>query len=216
MELNNLEKQIQEKMLQRSINPSSNSWDRLEAMLTIAEKPKKKKFPFAIAASFIVVSFILFFLLKEDKIIKLNNQIKSKPVVLIENKKIIENKVHTTTKYLPNKIEVIKKKQLVEGYNSKKDVPQLFGQEETKQPQVVEENSKEYVYMSAEELLATTQSQFDVKTKNDTHKKLIVNPDELLNIAEKELDQKYRNNTINKINNSYNFIKSALVNRNQE
>lgn len=38
MEPNKLEQEIQQKLLQRSIQPSANAWDRLDAMLTVAEQ----------------------------------------------------------------------------------------------------------------------------------------------------------------------------------
>ena len=42
MALNNFEKQIQQKLNNREIKPSESSWDRLDAMLSMEEKPKKK------------------------------------------------------------------------------------------------------------------------------------------------------------------------------
>lgn len=38
MEPNKLEQEIQQKLQQRSIQPSANAWDRLDAMLTVAEQ----------------------------------------------------------------------------------------------------------------------------------------------------------------------------------
>lgn len=60
MELNNFEKQVQQKLSNREIKPSANSWDRLDAMLSVEEKPKKEKgfFWLNIAASFIILASI--------------------------------------------------------------------------------------------------------------------------------------------------------------
>lgn len=42
MNQNKLEKQIKEVFQERKINPSPMAWDRLDAMLSVAEQPKKK------------------------------------------------------------------------------------------------------------------------------------------------------------------------------
>ena len=42
MELNNFEQQAKEKLSNREIAPSAQAWDRLDAMLSVQEKPKKK------------------------------------------------------------------------------------------------------------------------------------------------------------------------------
>lgn len=54
---NNIEKQFRQKLNQREIKPSEAAWDRLDAMLTVAEKPKKNYNWLYIAASFL--GFIL-------------------------------------------------------------------------------------------------------------------------------------------------------------
>ena len=57
MEQNNIENQFRDKLNSREIKPSENSWDRLDAMLTVAEKPKKNYRWMFFAASFL--GFIL-------------------------------------------------------------------------------------------------------------------------------------------------------------
>jgi hypothetical protein len=42
MELNKLENQIKEKLNSREIQPSAQAWDRLDAMLSVAEEKKKQ------------------------------------------------------------------------------------------------------------------------------------------------------------------------------
>ena len=41
---NKIEKQFREKLNSREIQPSSQSWDRLDAMLSVAEEKKNKTF----------------------------------------------------------------------------------------------------------------------------------------------------------------------------
>ncbi len=43
MERNKFEKELRDKMNQREIMPSENAWDRLDAMLTVAEEAKPKR-----------------------------------------------------------------------------------------------------------------------------------------------------------------------------
>jgi hypothetical protein len=53
MEPNNIENQFAEKLNAREIKPSPMAWDRLDAMLTVAEKPKRNFSWLYIAASFL-------------------------------------------------------------------------------------------------------------------------------------------------------------------
>lgn len=59
MEPNNFEKDFREKLNQRTIEPSDKAWDRLDAMLSVAEvkKPKKKNKWLYIMTS--IVGFLL-------------------------------------------------------------------------------------------------------------------------------------------------------------
>ena len=60
MEPNKFEKEFRDKLNQREISPSENSWNKLDAMLTAAEEKKKSKHSYSwiyVAASF--VGFLL-------------------------------------------------------------------------------------------------------------------------------------------------------------
>jgi hypothetical protein len=70
MGLNNFEKQVQQKLSNREIKPSANSWDRLDAMLSVEEKPKKKGFFWInIAASFIVLASIGYYFYNQNEVL---------------------------------------------------------------------------------------------------------------------------------------------------
>ena len=85
MEPNKLENQIREKLHSREIQPSSQAWDRLDAMLTVAEEKKTKRSPFltfrfiGIAASVLVFVTLgtLFFTQKDAEIQPQNNVVGS-------------------------------------------------------------------------------------------------------------------------------------------
>lgn len=68
MERNNIEKQIREKLNSRAIQPSSQAWDRLDAMLTIAEEKKtKRSFGWLyIAATFLVFVSVGMYFYNQD------------------------------------------------------------------------------------------------------------------------------------------------------
>ncbi|MEM0541322.1 hypothetical protein WFZ85_01720 [Flavobacterium sp. j3] len=93
MEPNNIENQIREKLNSREIQPSNQAWDRLDAMLTVAEEKKTKRSFFSftyigIAASVLVlVTLGLFLFNQKGSEIELNNTV-------VET----ETKVDSTTK----------------------------------------------------------------------------------------------------------------------
>jgi hypothetical protein len=73
MEPNKSEKQFRDKLITREINPSAQAWDRLDAMLTVAEEKKTRR-PFGflfIAASVLVFATLgIFFFTQNDTEIK--------------------------------------------------------------------------------------------------------------------------------------------------
>lgn len=82
MKSNSFESKIKTAMHNRSIQPKDNSWDRLDAMLTVAEKqPAKKSFRwFYVAASFIGLFLVVTVFWKSNN--QMNEPINS---VVIEN-----------------------------------------------------------------------------------------------------------------------------------
>jgi hypothetical protein len=76
MEPNNMENQIKEKLNAREIQPSTQAWDRLDAMLTVAEEKKTKRFPFwfiGVAASVLVLLTVGLFIFNQEKSISIPN-----------------------------------------------------------------------------------------------------------------------------------------------
>ena len=88
MKTNNLENQIREKLNSREIKPTEMAWDRLDAMLTVAEEKKSKK---GFSWLFIAACF-LGMLTVGTLIYKLNtNEIKIENEVVNEQKKSNSN-----------------------------------------------------------------------------------------------------------------------------
>ncbi|WP_293894068.1 hypothetical protein [Flavobacterium sp.] len=104
MELNKIEKQIKKKLDSREIQPSAQAWDRLDAMLSVAEEKKTSR-PFGflfIAASITVLLAVgLFFFTQNGREIMLKND-----VVTTETK----DSVRKNVKQMP---QVIKQNQVV-------------------------------------------------------------------------------------------------------
>ncbi|WP_338376423.1 hypothetical protein [uncultured Flavobacterium sp.] len=83
MQLDNFEKQVQQKLSNREMKPSANSWDRLDAMLNVEEKPKKKGFFLInIAASFIVLASIGYYFYNQNEVL---NPVKEETIIVEEN-----------------------------------------------------------------------------------------------------------------------------------
>ncbi|KAF2518127.1 hypothetical protein E0W68_10335 [Flavobacterium salilacus subsp. salilacus] len=83
MEPNKTEQEFKSKLEGRTIQPSAQAWDRLDAMLTVAEekKPRKKRAWLYIAASFIAFITVGAFLLQQEKNTNGNTIITNDPVV---------------------------------------------------------------------------------------------------------------------------------------
>ncbi len=93
MEPNNFDKNIQQKFNSRRIEPSAQAWDRLDAMLTIAEEKKQPKnyFWLKIAASFLIFSgmgYIFFQQNQKSEVLQPSNEVvisKETPTNEVEN-----------------------------------------------------------------------------------------------------------------------------------
>lgn len=114
MQLDNFEKQTQQKLSNREIKPSANSWDRLDAMLSVEEKPKKKGFFWInIAASFIVFASIGYYFYNQNTIVE---PLKEESIIVEENS---EFRIQNSENNQENK-DVLEEKQ--EARNKKQEV----------------------------------------------------------------------------------------------
>lgn len=199
MEPNNFEKDFREKLNQREIEPSNKAWDRLDAMLSVAEEKKptvrlrslqepRKKWLY-IAAS--VVGFLLvgtiYFNRSETVEIK-----KDTPIVLEQkiNKDTLGvvgiTKYETVSINNPNPKRIMKNAPAVVGiHNQNKNSKQLEGNEELSVKNDLKEDNaivnslenKNYQsenkskYISAEQLLAEVNGKVETKTTDEIIKK---------------------------------------------
>ena len=238
MEPNNFEKDFREKLNERKIEPSDKAWDRLDAMLSLAEnkKPDKKKKNrwLYIAAS--VVGFLLvgtfFFNQKKsinepskiDVVIKedtnkdsiekptLNAIDSAKTAVAISEKGIVEKsekEKQSDNVRKQNKPIKNEQKQIAE---SSVIIKNNQEKQSINKPTSVAENSKKE---NVDQLLEAAEK--SVVAENSTkQKKVKINADDLLNQVDGELEQSFREKVITKVNKNYQTVKVALANRNQQ
>lgn len=230
MQSNQIDNQIREKLKAREIEPSTKSWDRLDAMLSVQEEKKTKKgfLWLYIAASFFVFFGLGLFLLNSGETSKINPQapvivtvekatdsvqtnkgdnifIETQQSILVQNETKLVKKQHSI------KTETIKHASLIP------DQISSIEQNLTNNQQPITSNA--YKYISPERLLAEVQNESKsspFESKISAKKTIKVDANALLSKVEKELDESYRETTLDKLNRNYNSIKSAVANRNYE
>ena len=222
---NKIDNQIKEKLNGREIQPSAPAWDRLDAMLSVAEtqKPKRNFTWLYIAASFLLFFGLGFFLLNTNENVVIENTI---PVVTNEvtNEKMEENQLPKEIKFNSNKETVLVENNKLKNESIKiNDENQVDSKNQViavnPSPIIQHPTFNNYKYLSPEELLA----QIEQPSKVDTNKikinpatKIKVDANELLTKVEQEVYQKHKESTIDKLRRNFNEVKSAVANRNYE
>lgn len=233
MELNNFEKQIKEKLNQREIQPSSNSWDRLDAMLSVNEEKKTKRsfgWLYIAASILVLVTAGLFFINQNNSTIKIdensvtnqvnNDSLKSKiekenreeNVVPIQKTQqlvqVEENTISNPQSTIKNnEVSIIKNnqnKKISTSQNQQEIVQVLTKKEEVVLPKEVIVNPEEQIIIA------------ENPTKKQQNQTIKVDASSLLSQVDGELEQSFRQKVISKIAKNYQEVKVALANRNQE
>jgi hypothetical protein len=232
MEQNKLENEFRNKLNQREINPSENSWDRLDAMLTVAEekKPVRRYSWIYIAASIIGFAFLgSFFLNQSDK----NVTIESNKVVIENNQKVepIQKEAHsinssnlqTESIAVISEMKTVKKnsRAIKSTINNQNQVAQNSNLDSVttriKNSQSIQETeqiaSSNRNDNSVDGMLASVQTTSKADNLKSTLK---VNPNILLSQVDGELELSFREKALNTITKKYKEAKEALVNRNNQ
>lgn len=234
MEQNKLEKEFRKKLNQREITPTENAWDRLDAMLTVAEekKPKRSYGWIYMAASIIGFAFLgTFFLnqsnqngtIENNEVVIENNQ-KAEPiqkdilkvpsisksestVVISEVKKVKENARDTNTRDTNASV----KNQVAENSPTDNLIPILEKKEINQEiVQIAATNTSD---LNVDKMLAAVQT---ISKEGNSKTKVKVNPNMLLTQVDGELELSFREKVINKVNKNYQTVKVALANRNNQ
>jgi len=230
---NKMEKDFREKLSQREINPSDNAWDRLDAMLTVAEekKPKRNFDWLYIAAS--IVGFLLigtvFLGTTEELIDSKRND------VVFENQNpesgtndagfisapatetiaAADTEIANDTNANQSKVRQVlnvrktaNQSQLAENTINQNNQSRDFGtiiNQKTDIQSAVANN------LQADELLAMALSKSNTEITGTSVK---VNAKSLLSEVDGELNQTFRDKVINSVGKNYRNAKVAIANRN--
>lgn len=246
MAQNKLENQIKEKLNSREIQPSAQAWDRLDAMLTVAEEKKTKRSFFSykfigIAASVLVFVTLGMFFFNQKEVEKQSDR----NVVTKEVKKDTINDTNTKNVF-PNPVKEQINEVVVSSEKPKINIQQprtnnkksIINQKTTTINQFVENQNQvvvnqnqvqpqkdvEIAIKENENLKTEIKSDeqlfksLDKVALNATTKKsaLKVDAKSLLNQVDGELDLTFREKVINSINKNYKNVKVAVSNRNKE
>nr|WP_315141621.1 hypothetical protein [uncultured Flavobacterium sp.] len=221
MELNNFEQQAKEKLSNREIAPSAQAWDRLDAMLSVQEKPKKKINWWYVAASvtgLLLIGTLFFNTSKESNVIAPSQEI---VVTSAEDKDSV-----TTQPSIEPTNEIIVQPKSVVATNVSKVTNNAISTTKT--------NHQE---LSINNQITTINNQISTTTENNTthqviaaidenvqvvptviqkKQKIQVNPSTLLSQVDGELELSFREKVIAKVNKNYQTVKVALANRNNQ
>ena len=234
MEQDNFNKNIQEKFNLRTIEPSEMAWNKLDAMLTLAEEKKQPKrfFWLSIAASFLLfsgVGYVFFQQNEQSKLTPTTEEIvttKAKSETETQKQNTEESSVSFENELANNptisSTSETKKSTTIHTAQKENSKLEVYEMALLKQEEVVTVNEikkegikqeiKEptYNYTTPETLLAEVQGQKKSSNIISFKSTLRVNPNELLQAVESELDQTFKEKTITKLKQA----KSAFVNRN--
>lgn len=234
MEPNKFDKIVKEKLEQRTIQPREMAWDRLDAMLSVAEektaKPRKSRTWMYIAASFLGFLLLGTIFLKQgsDKNTEVNNtdvQVavtpEPRPTVKQENaNETVETVITTPTEIRVEETMAATRSKITVKPNTTKAVkdnkviaPAPVIDEEA----VAQVNQNEVVFdkqvtnNEAETLLAAAADTDESKKPN-----VKVNAKSLLSSVEGELDNSFRSKAMQTIVKNYNTVKTSVANRNHK
>jgi hypothetical protein len=224
MEPNKLENEFRNKLNEREINPSANAWDRLDAMLTVAEKPQRNLKWLYIAASLLGFGIIgslyfnqidnVIYKWKDDLVIQdsVTPTTTTMPANNIDEKSRKSESVvasvvkKSTTK--TNEIQVVREESIGIKSNKNQVAESSIVKEKSIQPQ---SNT-----VTVDELLAAVENP-PIKEKQFNQKPVVqVNASSLLSQIDGELELSFREKVINRVSKNYQTVKVALANRNLE
>ena len=235
MEQNNIENQFRDKLNSREIKPSVNSWDRLDAMLTVVEKPKKNYRWMYFAASFLgfILIATVFFSQTEEVIDSEHQKVVLQDVIIennendVEKENNLENLIEKPVEQNATAIVSIREKAVVKQTDKealkvksnplvKKEKPveiALSSENEIIKKPVISQKTE--VKVDANSLLASVENNHSSKSKNDPVA-LSVNTAELLSQVDGELELSFREKVIKSVNKTYKEVKVAVTKRNLE
>jgi hypothetical protein len=242
MEPNKLETQFREKLNARKIQPSPQAWDRLDAMLSVAEEKKTKRpfgFLFIAASILVLVSAGMFFFNQKSIEVTPTNS------VVVQEKDTVNSsptkfKITTGNKQ-QNEVATSSENTIINKPETKKRNPSIISQKTiNNQYQIIKDKVIEFqntedialknlpkiqdrtpivinngANKKADELLVANLENTSIATSSQ-NSKVKVNAQSLLSQVDGELDQSFRETKLERIQRNFKTVKEALVNRNNQ
>ena len=231
MEPNKLEKLFAEKLESREIKPSEGAWDRLDAMLTVVEKPKpKRKFGWLYFAASVVGLLLIgtvFFNQKDSVVVDPSNKIVIGNSIAPKELKAASsdplngelNDGETKDSALAQKaivknsqIPASNKESLVTNNNQNQVAEVSISNQKTEQKSILSTTNA----VSVDELLVSVENPSKSEKQSNQKPSIEVNANNLLSQVDGELELTFREKVINKVNKNYQTVKVALSNRNNQ
>lgn len=236
-----MEQDFKKKLGKRTIQPTDMAWDRLDAMLTVAEKKKQPKRTWMFVAAsflgFLLVGTLLFKLQDTTTIIKTDAPVVIAPHDISEP----EITAPQTTVVKEDILPAAKENAVVSAPKVNKSSTANTVKETTVKPDTQQQNTlittykeesvafneqlsgnnpakakKSIINISAQELLAAVDTDNTVRTtpKNKSQKLVEVNANSLLSSVEVELNESFREKAFEGAVKGFNVMRSSLANRN--
>lgn len=232
------EQDIKQKMEQRTIQPTEMAWDRLDAMLSVAEEGKKKpsRTWMYMAASFLALLLVGALFLSQQKqgvnsTVTNGNSVvttNSEPSKLQETVKNAAKSapqaanpiqaVATTIKVPAAKIKPALINKAGTPVSNSNDVAPLYQEPNVNQVAVtVTDKSLQSakIKVDAKELLASVDKP-EINSPKIKQSSVKVDANSLLSSVEGELNESYRTGVFQGVVKNFNVVKSAVANRNHQ
>ncbi|OYQ43162.1 hypothetical protein CHU92_03620 [Flavobacterium cyanobacteriorum] len=235
MEPNKLEKEFREKLAKRTIEPGKMAWDRLDAMLSVAEnkkKPRKKTWLYIAAgfAGFVLLGALFFktnYKQEEDFEVNSGGTIVTAPAnpVLPHHNKVQQTEEENNK--MPAAVNVNDTVPIGVAVNKGKPSAKTNSYINTADPvhhNAGNESGSSIVNNPATENTVAVAVAPEKPADNDIaqntpapkKKAIKVDANALLSSVEGELDESFRTKALNTITKNYNTIKTSLANRNHQ
>ncbi|GET45647.1 hypothetical protein [Capnocytophaga felis] len=235
--MKNLEKQFQDKLSNHSIEPSTDAWERLEALLPKNEKTITKqrnlKWIWAAASTVIILAISGLLLFKNSSEIIENEEIVNLPAEKVKKEIISEKEIFTKPtekesvtsirKEKINQKEVIKLPEIEEKeisvISSEEKIEEIENQTDILKILEKETKTTKNKYISARELLALVENtdiekitlEKEIQSPNPNRIKLEVDAQLLLSQIEKETNNIHRTNLLKTILEKYEDFKERIA-----
>jgi len=227
MEPNKMEEEFRKKLSTREIQPSEAAWDRLDAMLSVAEnkKPKRNNTFLFIAASLALFFAVGLFLFQQEKTnpeIRLTNPTvvtSDEKAPVLEKTEVVQQGIDATNQKISeekssqaiaeNQVVSVTKKKVKSNVETTTDFQHQTIKEQIAEVIPKQEPELQKSNVDSEKLLAITDAP---KEKQ----KVKVSANSLLSSVEGELNQEFRETTLQRLNRNFKTVKTAVANRNYE